>query len=109
MQQFVIIAYDAKDEGAMERRMAARAAHTQAMAESRKNGNMICGAALLDESGKMIGSNIIVNYPSRKELDEWLAVEPYVVGKVWENITVIPAKLGDTFKDLITTCHSEQT
>ncbi len=101
MQQFVILAYDAKDEGAMARRMAAREAHTKAMAQARTDGNMICGAALLDDTGKMIGSNIIVNYPSRKELDEWLVVEPYVAGKVWENITVIPAKLGDTFKDLI--------
>ncbi len=101
MQQFVILAYDAKDEGAMARRMAARTAHTQAMVEARKSGNMICGAALLDETGKMIGSNIIVNYPSRKELDAWLNSEPYVIGKVWENITIIPAKLGDTFKDLI--------
>ncbi len=101
MQQFVIIAYDAKDEGAMARRMAAREAHTKAMAQARENGNMVCGAALLDDAGKMIGSNIIVNYPSRKELDEWLAAEPYVVGKVWDNITVIPAKLGDSFKDLI--------
>jgi uncharacterized protein len=99
--QFVIIAYDAKDEGAMARRMAARDAHTKAMAEARANGNMICGAALLDDNGKMIGSNIIVNYESRKELDVWLAKEPYVSGKVWDNITVIPAKLGDSFKDLL--------
>lgn len=101
MQQFVIIAYDAKDEGASARRMAAREAHTQAMAQARANGNIICGAALLDDAGKMIGSNVIVNYPSRKELDEWLSVEPYVIGRVWENITIIPAKLGDSFKDLI--------
>lgn len=101
MQQFVIIAYDAKDADAMARRMANRQAHTEAMAQARKDGNMICGAALLDDSGKMIGSNIIVNYPSRKELDEWLAKEPYVTGKVWDNITVIPAKLGDSFKDLL--------
>jgi uncharacterized protein len=105
--QFVIIAYDAKDQGAMARRMAAREAHTKAMEHARANGNMICGAALLDDTGKMIGSNIIVNYPSRQELDAWLAAEPYVVGKVWDNITVIPAKLGDSFKDLLTACHSE--
>ncbi|MEQ1789407.1 MAG: YciI family protein [Rickettsiales bacterium] len=99
--QFVIIAYDATDADAMARRMAAREAHTKAMAQARENGNMICGAALLDDAGKMIGSNVIVNYPSRKELDEWLATEPYIVGKVWDNITIIPAKLGDTFKELI--------
>lgn len=101
MQQFVIIAYDAKDEGALSRRMACREAHTRAMAEARASGNMICGAALLDDAEKMIGSNIIVNFPSRAELDAWLAAEPYVAGKVWENVTVIPAKLGDAFRDLI--------
>lgn len=101
MQQFVIIAYDAKDEGAMARRMVAREAHMEAMAQARKNGQMICGVALLDDAGKMIGSNIVVNMPDRASVDAWLAAEPYVTGKVWDNITVIPAKLGDSFKDLL--------
>jgi len=101
MPQFVILAYDAKDEGAMERRMNCRTAHTEAMAKARANGNMICGLALLDDSGKMIGSNVIVNFPSRADVDAWLASEPYVQGKVWDNITVLPAKIGDSFKDLI--------
>lgn len=101
MQQFVIIAYDAKDEGAQARRMTAREAHMQAMSEARKNGQMICGVALLDEAGKMIGSNVVVNMPDRASVDAWLAVEPYVTGKVWEKITVLPAKIGPTFQDLI--------
>ncbi len=99
--QFVILAYDATDDGALARRMAAREAHTAAMAQARAAGNMLCGAALLDDAGKMIGSNIIVNYETRAELDAWLATEPYVVGKVWGEVKVIPAKLGDTFKDFI--------
>jgi uncharacterized protein YciI len=105
--QFVILAYDAKDEGAQARRMECRAAHTQGITKARATGNIFCGVALLDESGKMIGSNIMVNFPTRAELDSWLADEPYITGKVWEKVSVIPAKLGDSFKDLITTCHSE--
>lgn len=101
MQQFVILAYDATDDGALARRMACREAHTKAMAQARADGNMVCGLALLDDAGKMIGSNVIVNFPSRAEVDAWLAVEPYVVGKVWDKITVINAKLGDSFKDLV--------
>ncbi len=101
MQQFVIIAYDATDAGAFDRRMAAREAHMEAMAQARKNGQMICGVALLDEAGKMIGSNIVVNMPDRASVDAWLAAEPYVTGKVWEKITVLPAKIGQTFQDLI--------
>ena len=101
MQQFVIIAYDATDDGAYERRMACREAHTKAMAEMREKGNMLCGLALLNDAGKMIGSNVIVNFPSRTELDKWLENEPYIMGKVWDNITIINAKLGDSFKDLL--------
>ncbi len=81
--------------------MNCRTAHTEAMAKARANGNMICGLALLDDSGKMIGSNVIVNFPSRADVDAWLACEPYVQGNVWDNITVLPAKIGDSFKDLI--------
>ncbi len=99
--QFVIIAYDATDTDAINRRMAARDAHTKAIAQARAEGKMLCGAALLDDAGKMIGSNIILNFPSRADVDAWLAVEPYVVGKVWDKIDVIPAKLGDSFKDLL--------
>ena len=101
MQQFVILAYDATDADAINRRMAARDAHTTAIAQARARGNILCGAALLDDSGKMIGSNVVVNFPSRAEVDSWLASDPYVVGKVWENITIIPARIGDAFKDLI--------
>ena len=39
--------------------------------------------------------------PSRTELDKWLENEPYIMGKVWDNITIINAKLGDSFKDLL--------
>jgi uncharacterized protein YciI len=101
MQQFVILAYDATDDGALARRMACREAHTKAMAQMRAQGNMLCGLALLDDTGKMIGSNVVVNFPTRANLDAWLAQEPYIAGKVWENITIINAKLGDSFKDLI--------
>jgi uncharacterized protein YciI len=101
MPQYVILAYDAKDEGAMERRMEARAAHIEEMSKARANGNMVCGLALLDDDGKMIGSNVVVNFPTRADVDAWLASEPYVTGKVWDNISVLPAKIGDSFKDLI--------
>lgn len=105
--QFVILAYDAKDEGAQARRMECRAAHTQGINKARATGNILCGVALLDESGKMIGSNIMVDFPTREALDYWLADEPYVTGKVWEKVNVIPAKIGDSFKDLLHSAGGE--
>jgi uncharacterized protein len=63
-------------------------------------GHMLFGTALLDEDEKMIGSMLVLEYPSRKELDEWLAVEPYAVSGVWEKITVTPVRVGPSFVGL---------
>jgi uncharacterized protein len=48
----------------------------------------------------MIGSMMVVYYPSRQELDDWLKVEPYVVRKVWEKIDIKPCKVASTFMKL---------
>ena len=55
------------------------------------------GVALLDEKGDMNGSAYIMEFPARKELDEWLKTEPYVTGKVWEHIEIIPCQVGPSF------------
>lgn len=95
--QFIVIGHDGKDEGALERRMAAREAHLKVCAESVASGNQLIGAAMMDESGKMNGSVMVMDFPDRAALDAWLAREPYVSGKVWDKIEVIPCKVPDTF------------
>ena len=49
---------------------------------------------ILDDEGKMIGSVITCDFPSQKELDEWLKKEPYVIGKVWEKIEIKRAQVA---------------
>jgi len=100
-KQFIIIAYDAKDAGAYERRLASRQAHVDAINKLRAEGSALCGVAIHDDNEKMIGSVVITNFPSRTELDKWLATEPYVVNNVWENITVLNGKIGPSFADLV--------
>lgn len=95
--QFIVIGHDGKDEGALERRMAARDAHLKVCAESVASGNQLIGAAMMDDAGKMNGSCMVMNFDSREQLDEWLKREPYVSGKVWERVEVIPCKVPDTF------------
>jgi uncharacterized protein YciI len=58
---------------------------------------MIHGGALLDDEGKMIGSIIIATFPTRDELNAWLARDPYIIGKVWERYEVIPFKTAPSF------------
>jgi len=54
-------------------------------------------AALLDDDGNMIGSLLVVDFPTREELDDYLTIEPYVIGKVWEKIEIKPCKVGSMF------------
>ena len=41
----------------------------------------------------MKGSALVMEFESRKELDDYLANEPYVVEKVWEKIEVETMKV----------------
>ena len=100
MPQFVITAKDYTDSGALERRMGARAAHIAYCDECAARKELLVGAAILDEQGKMIGSTLIVSFESRECVDAWLAKEPYVTAKVWEDVTVVPCLIGPTFRGL---------
>ncbi len=95
--QFLVLAYDAKDEGAAQRRLDARNAHL-AMIEALKDaGNMKMGAAILNDEGKMVGSCIIAEFPTRADLDGWLAGDPYMVHDVWHDIYVQDCKIAPSF------------
>lgn len=95
--QFVVTGHDGADAGALQRRLAAREAHLSGADVLKRDGKLLYAAALLGDAGKMVGSVMICDFPSRKELDAWLEAEPYVVGKVWERVEVRPCKVGPSF------------
>lgn len=90
MQQFVLIAYDGTDAGALERRLAVREAHLAGVGQMKDAGTFIQGGAILNDAGMMIGSVMIAAFPSRTAFDEWLITDPYVTGGVWQQIDVQP-------------------
>jgi uncharacterized protein YciI len=96
--QFIVLGYDGKDKNAPARRQKVRADHLALGDELVKSGNLWYGAAMVDEGGNMIGSMYFVDFPSRKELDEYLAKEPYVTGKVWQKTEVIQASVRDPWQ-----------
>jgi uncharacterized protein len=89
-QQYVIIAYDGTDADALQRRLAVREKHLETVSKLKADGHFIEGGAILDEQGKMTGSVVFVNFPSRAALDIWLNNDPYVTGNVWQKIDVQP-------------------
>lgn len=94
---FLVTAYDGTDEQAPSRRLAAREYHLAFIEQLKRKGRVLYGAALLDEQGAMTGSIVLYDFDSRKELDEYLKTEPYVVGGVWQLIDVKPCRVPPIF------------
>lgn len=95
--QFVVIGRDGTDDGALERRTAAREGHLALADGYKENKQFLMAAALKNDAGDMIGSMMLVDFSDRSKLDEWLKVEPYVTGDVWQNIEVFPAAVPASF------------
>ena len=94
MAQFLMLAYDGTDADAPARRRAARQAHFDHIKPMVERREISAGGAILDHNGTMIGSALFVEFPSRAELDAWLAREPYVQQKVWQKIEIRPFRLA---------------
>lgn len=96
--QFVIIGLDGTDVEAPARRQAVRQDHIAMGDKLLESGNLWYGAALLNDDGSMKGSMYVVNFPSEKELQEYLDKEPYVIGEVWKDITVHKSNTRDPWQ-----------
>lgn len=94
--QFMILAYDGTDPEAINRRLKVRPAHIALGDKMVASGQMLYGVAL-KEKELMIGSMMIVDFPTREELDKWLEIEPYITGDVWREITITPCQVGPSF------------
>lgn len=92
--QFLLIAYDGTDPGAMERRMKVREEHLKKISRQKKNGECLFGGAILDEGGKMIGSMVVYDFPDRQSLDASLGEEVYITEGVWKKIEIKPFRLA---------------
>lgn len=84
--QFLIRAYDG--DGKFDKRMEVRPRHLEGMKQL--SVHIISAGGLLDDNGKMKGSALIMDFDSRKELDDYIANEPYVIEEVWEKIEIEP-------------------
>ncbi|MFT4863426.1 MAG: hypothetical protein ACI95C_002657 [Pseudohongiellaceae bacterium] len=92
--EYLVTAFDDTDENALQRRMAARAAHLESADQLKAAGKIIAGGAILDDDNKMIGSTLYVNFATREELNQWLQNDPYVIQGVWKDVNVLPIKLA---------------
>ena len=96
--QFLIIGKDGIDSEAKACRLDARPAHIALGEELRLSGNMWYGAALWNDQNEMIGSMLLMDFPSEKELHDWLDREPYVTKKVWKSIEILKCNVRDPWQ-----------
>jgi uncharacterized protein YciI len=82
--QFMIKALDG--EGKLDKRMEVRPRHLEGM--QKLGDHVILAGGLLTEDGKMKGSMLVVDFPDREAVDEYLKNEPYILEGVWEKVEV---------------------
>lgn len=100
MQQFIMRVYDANEPGIHDRRLKVRDSHLKCVLDLRAKGNFIFGGALLDDEGKMIGSEAVVEFPTLDDVyDEWLKKDPFVTEGVWklDEIELKPYRMAIRF------------
>lgn len=85
--QFLLLATNDVNAGP-NRRAELRPAHAANARELHEKGQLLAGGRVLDDAGSIIGSMMIVEFPTRAEVDAWLAKEPYAVGKLWKDVNV---------------------
>jgi uncharacterized protein YciI len=94
MPQFLVLAYDGHDAEAPARRQAARPAHLERVRPLVESGQLLIGGAFTDEDGTPRGSALIADFPSRKDVEAWIAGDPYVTGNVWQRTEVRPFRVA---------------
>jgi len=88
--EFLLIAYDATDPEAPDRRLKVRANHLEGIRKLKNDKEFLFGGAILDDGGQMIGSMIVYDFPDRQSMDEKLKEEPYITEGVWNKIKIQP-------------------
>jgi uncharacterized protein YciI len=88
----IVIARDGDDPEAKARRAAVRPTHLERIRPFVEAGNILVGAAILDDEGNMVGSVLLTDFESREGFDAWLDNDPYVTGGVWKRIEVRPCR-----------------
>lgn len=92
MKQYLVTAYDYKDDGALQRRLDVRPHHLDNIKKLQAGNNFVVGGAILNDEGQMIGSSMIVQFETDEEMEAWKSNDPYVLQKVWETVDVKPFK-----------------
>lgn len=89
---FIVIAKDGTDEGAGKRRQKVREDHLEAVKPAVENGFLQLGGALLDPTGNMIGSVMLLDAATEEEVRDFVENDIYTKSGVWQTFEIYPFK-----------------
>lgn len=95
MPQFLILAEDYTDANTLQRRLSVRETHLKRMRVEKAEGRFIVGGAKLNKEGNMYGSMLVVQLENEEAVKQWINEDPYITGKVWEHVEILPFKIAE--------------
>ena len=81
---FILICKDKANSAALRQKL--RGPHLEFISD--KQHLFKFGGPMLDDQGRMQGSLIIISFPDRAALDDYLAKDPYFTGGLFESVTI---------------------
>ncbi len=97
MEFYWVTACDAEDEGAYDRRIAARKEHLDVLEQRKADGTVRFAAATVGEDGRVNGSMLVVACTDISEAERIIQQDPYVAHNVWSEITIVPCRIAPMF------------
>ena len=92
---YLIIARDYPN--GLENRQKHRPAHLEYGEKLKEEGKLLYAVAIMKE-GTMAGSVMVMDFESGEDLENWKANEPYVKGKVWEDLEITECAIPPLFR-----------
>ena len=94
---FLIYAWDVTGDDAVAKRDALRPVHAASIKALFDDGHVVLGAGILDDNDVVRGSLVVVDFPSRADVDGYLAAEPFATEGLWERVEVHPLRVPDMY------------
>jgi uncharacterized protein len=95
--KFMVLAWDVPGESGVALRDELRAAHMDTISARFRDGSVILGAGIYDDSSVVRGSLVVLDCESRAFVDSYLESEPFQIGGLWERVEVHELKMPEMY------------
>ena len=95
--KFSVIAWDVRGPEGVALRDEFRDAHMEMITRRFEAGEVVLGAGFYDDEGRVRGSLVVLDLPSRADVDAYLEEEPFMTHGLWATVEVNELKIPDFY------------